>query len=137
MGEQPGLPARCARWQLSGRRGTLGLARGHARAFLEAGARPPSATATQEALIVVAELLSNAVRHAPGPCVLELTQNGELLQVSVSDTSADLPVPRAADLTAGGGGFGWHLLQGLADRVEIQRQGDGGKTVTALLTLLG
>ncbi len=132
---QPGAPGRCATWNLTGRPGTLGLARGHARAFLEAGTPAPATSALQDALVVVAELVSNAVRHAPGPCVLELSQDGELLRVSVSDTSSSPPVPRPADLTAGGGGFGWHLLHSLADRVEVHPHGGPGKTVTAVLSL--
>jgi anti-sigma regulatory factor (Ser/Thr protein kinase) len=134
--EQPWPAQRCASWQLSGLPGTLGLARGHARAFLEAATPAPDASTLHDALVVVAELVSNAVRHAPGPCVLELTQDGALLRIAVGDTSSSPPVPRVADLTAGGGGFGWHLLHSIADRVDVRPRGGLGKTVTATVTLL-
>jgi anti-sigma regulatory factor (Ser/Thr protein kinase) len=132
---QPAPSVRRATWQLTGLPGTLGLARGHARAFLEAATRPPPAAETQNVLVVVAELVSNAIRHAPGPCVLELSQDGDVLRISVSDTSSSPPVSRAADLSTDGGGFGWHLVHSLADRVEVRLHAGRGKTVTATCVL--
>ncbi|MEU3464336.1 ATP-binding protein [Streptomyces sp. NPDC006733] len=121
---------------MTGLQGTMGLAREHARGFLAAGADRPAVPVVQKVLIVIAELVSNAVRHAPGPYVLQLAQHGGRLLVSVSDGGASSPVPRPPDLAADGGGFGWHLVQRLSERVEVQVHGTGGKTVTATLLLL-
>ncbi|MFC1431507.1 ATP-binding protein [Streptacidiphilus sp. N1-3] len=135
MDEQPGPPARRGSWPLTGLDGTLGQARGHTRRFLEEPGPPPPLSSVQDALVLVVELVSNAVRHAPGPCVLGLCLEGRLLRISVSDTSSSLPEPRTADLDGDGGGFGWHLLHTMADRLEIEHHGGRGKTVTAVLTL--
>ena len=135
-GDERSVPAeRRASWQLTGLIGTLSQARGHARAFLEAQVPAPAAHAMQNALVVVVELVSNAMRHAPGPCVLELSRDGELLRISVSDTSSSAPTPRAVDPSTDGGGFGWHLLHSLAERVEVNLHPGRGKTVTATLAL--
>ncbi|MCZ4119796.1 ATP-binding protein [Streptomyces sp. H39-S7] len=121
---------------MTGLKGTMGLAREHARGFLDAGADVPAVPVVQEVLLVVAELVSNAVRHAPGPYVLELSQTGARLLIAVSDGSSGGPVPRPPDLSAGGGGFGWHLVHRLSERVEVRVHGASGKTVTATVALL-
>jgi anti-sigma regulatory factor (Ser/Thr protein kinase) len=132
MEEQPDRPLRRARWRLAGTGGTVATAREHTRCFLDDGT-PRPATAVQDALILVSELASNAVRHAPGPCTLELTDDGTALTIAVSDSSTDLPQPRPADLESGGGGFGWHLLERLARRLDVRVDPRVGKTVTATL----
>lgn len=118
----------------------MGLAREHARRFLDAGAGVPGAgvpavTVVQEVQVVIAELVSNAMRHAPGPYVLQLSQYGARLLISVSDGGTSGPVPRPPDLSAGGGGFGWHLVQRLSESVDVRVHGEGGKTVTATVVL--
>jgi len=135
--EPSGLPVRSQSWELTGLRRALGPARDHARQFLEAGSDDLAEDLLQDALVVVAELVSNAIRHAPGPCVLTLSQDGGRLLVSVRDGSASSPTPRPPDLSAGGGGFGWHLVQRLSERVEVHTHGESGKTVTATLVLVG
>lgn len=79
------------------------------------------------------ELVANAVRHAPGPCVLRLTDDGMRLTVAVSDSSTEVPVPRRPDLLAGGGGFGWYLLLRIAEDVEVERDPRQGKTIRVTL----
>ncbi|MHA6763745.1 ATP-binding protein [Streptacidiphilus sp. PAMC 29251] len=127
-------PARSATWALTGQAGTVGRARDHTRRFLTATAPPLTATAVGDLLVAVSELVSNAVRHAPGPCTLSLTEDPAhaTVTVTVGDTSPVRPRPRTPGLTTATGGFGWHLLTSLAEQVDIRRQA-GGKTVTARL----
>ncbi|MFC1440752.1 ATP-binding protein [Streptacidiphilus sp. N1-10] len=130
--DRPGadLRVRSSRLPLSGAAGTSPRARDHTRAFLEHCSPPLAPEVLDDVLIASGELVSNALRHAPGPCVLRLTDDGSRLTVAVSDSSTEAPVPRRPDLTAGGGGFGWHLLLRIAADVEVDRDPLRGKTIT-------
>ncbi len=133
MDAQPDPLTRLERWPLDCGTGRLALARGYTRGFLQASPGT-SPIAVQDALVVVTELVSNAMRHAPGPCTLELAERSGLVTIAVTDTSTSAPRPRAADLETGGGGFGWHLLQRLSLRVEVRLDPPQGKTVSATLS---
>ncbi|MFI1263302.1 MULTISPECIES: ATP-binding protein [Streptomyces] len=89
---------------------------------------------TREAVIlVVSELVTNAVRHAGGKsCTLRLLADPETIMVSVGDASPVLPRPRTPDVTGEGGGFGWSMVCRIAETVEVSR-GSSGKTVTATI----
>ncbi|QMU76834.1 ATP-binding protein [Streptacidiphilus sp. PB12-B1b] len=135
--EPPHLCEEGEAWALTGLPGTVGEARAHARAFLEARRRRPSATAedvmnAEDVLTVVSELVGNAVRHAPGPCTLRLVDHGATLVVEVGDTSTDVPRPRPPDLATGTGGFGWHLLHHLGTSLTVV-PGPAGKTVRVVM----
>ena len=84
---------------------------------------------TEAVLLVVTELVANAARHTTAPARLRLTADGTGLAVSVEDDDPRPPVPRAPDL-AGGGGFGWHIVERLAERLAV-RTAPGGKCVEA------
>lgn len=129
-------PEHHATHQLDGGPGTVAAARDHARAFLHTRPRPDGDPALADALLVVSELTTNALRHAPGPCVLELSCTRDRLTIAVSDTSAATPLPRAPDLVTGSGGFGWHLLRTLTNHLYTTVRPSGGKTVTAILPRL-
>ncbi|MER5777692.1 ATP-binding protein [Streptomyces sp. NPDC002039] len=86
-----------------------------------------------DVLLVVSELVSNAVRHAggvtdfrvrclPGSVAVEVS-DGSTARPSLPGTPVDVP-----------GGFGWLLVNRIADRTEI-RPDHGGKTITAFLPL--
>lgn len=75
-------------------------------------------------LLVVSELVTNAVRHTSGWWRLRLRAGHEKLVVEIDDSSPDPPVARAPDF-AGGGGFGWHMVQRLAGQVEVRTLPDG------------
>lgn len=124
---------RSASYPLSGRSGTAPRARDHARGFLRSRTPPLAASVVDDALIVAGELISNAVRHAPGPCVLHLADDGKQLTIAVSDTSDRLPVPRHPDLATGSGGFGWHLLHRLGGGLNVRTGPGPGKTVTVTI----
>ncbi|MFC8448940.1 ATP-binding protein [Kitasatospora sp. NPDC057223] len=125
----PSPPApRAATWPLDGRRETPARARELACAFLDQCSSPLTGAGRADVLLALSELVTNAVRHAPGPCTLTLTEHTDSLTVAVRDGSTAPPVPRPPDLMAGTGGFGWHLLRTLSEEVEIRRHQDG-KTV--------
>jgi anti-sigma regulatory factor (Ser/Thr protein kinase) len=129
-------PTRSVAWFLDGLGGTVAEARDRTQEFLvDARITPPplNETTVGDALLLVSELVSNAVRHAPGPCTLELADDGRQVTIAVSDTSTSVPLPRAPDYVAGGGGFGWHLLHRVALRIEIALRAQHGKTVSAIL----
>ncbi|GHH48314.1 ATP-binding protein [Streptomyces candidus] len=75
-------------------------------------------------LLVVSELVTNAVRHTSGWWRLRLRAGHERLVVEMDDSSPQPPVPREPDF-AGGGGFGWHMVQRLAGQVEVRPLPEG------------
>ncbi|WP_037808407.1 ATP-binding protein [Streptomyces sp. NRRL F-2580] len=108
-------------------------AREATRAFLRqaAHARPPAGPASADiVLLVVSELVSNAIRHTDGPCTLHLALQGESVDVRVTDTSPHPPEPRAPH-TEGTGGWGWLLVDQLTTNVHIEPAPGGGKTICA------
>ncbi|MCL7490247.1 MULTISPECIES: ATP-binding protein [Streptomyces] len=115
----------------------VGPARHLASGYLEQ-LEPSVERDTREAVIlVVSELVTNAVRHAGGKtCTLRLRAGPESVVVTVGDSSPVLPRPRTPDVTGEGGGFGWSMVCRIATAVEIRRE-QAGKTVTAIVPLQG
>ncbi|WP_406387180.1 ATP-binding protein [Streptomyces sp. NBC_00211] len=109
-------------------------ARDAARAVLD-GLRQPAmaAEAADTVVLVVSELVTNAVRHGGGTCTLELTAHEESIEVAVHDSSPRAPRMRTPDLHGGTGGFGWPMVNRLARATAVTRRACGGKTVSALL----
>lgn len=84
-------------------------------------------------LLVVSELVTNALRHAHGVTALRLDHSDRGLTVSVYD-AADEP-PRTLPLDpARPGGFGLHLVRDLAGRLDVEWC-PGGKRVRATVPL--
>ncbi|AYN43517.1 ATP-binding protein [Streptomyces dangxiongensis] len=109
-------------------------ARDTARAFLE-GLRQPAMTpdAADTVVLVVSELVTNALRHGGGRCTLELTAHPDIIEVAVHDPSRHVPRMRTPDLNGGTGGFGWPMVTRLAHATAVTRRAAGGKTVSACL----
>jgi anti-sigma regulatory factor (Ser/Thr protein kinase) len=82
-----------------------------------------------DALLVISELVTNAVRHAGTASTLELElgQTGERLRVALTDGSAAQPRARRAG-TAAEDGRGMTILAALSDRWGIEPH-QGGKRV--------
>ncbi|MEV0262563.1 ATP-binding protein [Streptomyces sp. NPDC050617] len=80
-------------------------------------------------MLVVSELVTNAIRHTSGWWRLCLRACQGRLVLEIDDSSTVQPVPRAPDL-GGGGGLGWHMVQRLATCLEVDPHA-AGKTVRA------
>ncbi|MGV9255642.1 ATP-binding protein [Streptomyces sp. NPDC003697] len=110
-------------------------ARHAVRAFLLQAGHTGDQRVAQDAQLIVSELVTNTIRHAPGPSGLQLrlTPGDRTLSITVWDTSPELPriqAPEAQRI----GGHGLHLVNTLSDRLEAAAL-DGGKRVTATLSL--
>lgn len=108
-------------------------ARERARLFLDSLTRPLAREAAQSVVLVVSELVANALRHGGGTCALGLTAHPDDIEVAVHDHSPRTPRMRTPDLNGGTGGFGWPLVNRLARTTAVTRRPAGGKTVSALL----
>ncbi|MCY0953182.1 ATP-binding protein [Streptomyces sp. H27-S2] len=109
-------------------------ARDATRAFLARAARlraPARDESTDNVLLVVAELVANAIRHTVGPCALHLELLDGSIDVCVTDHSPHHPQPRTPS-TEGAGGWGWFLVKRLATHIRIKPV-PGGKTICAEL----
>ncbi|GAA2516129.1 ATP-binding protein [Streptomyces gobitricini] len=112
---------------------SVAAARDSAREFLE-GLLPAAASETADTVVlVVSELVTNALRHGGGTCTLDLTAHPDSIEVAVRDPSPQVPRMHTPDLNGGTGGFGWPMVNRLARATAVTRQAAGGKTVSALL----
>lgn len=103
-----------------------------ARAPLSGRAPGPNRSAL-DAELVVSELITNAIRHAPGPCGLTLQLSAAELAITVWDTSTDDPVVKERDPHRVGG-HGLHLVRTVSDRLLVISRA-WGKQITAHLGL--
>ncbi|MFI8187518.1 ATP-binding protein [Streptomyces sp. NPDC085946] len=87
----------------------------------------------QDAQLVVSELVTNVIRHAPGPCgmLLEMSADGTWLRIGVFDTSGALPQVKPRD-GARVGGHGLEITQALSARLTVTPHGTG-KRISAEL----
>ena len=79
-----------------------------------------------DVLVVMTELVTNAIRYAPGSVEVELTAGPGAIVLSVTDSSDDPPRKRAADIH---GGRGLIVIEQLANRWGVRFLPGGGKTV--------
>ncbi|MFF4850532.1 ATP-binding protein [Streptomyces sp. NPDC001194] len=109
-------------------------ARRAARRFLEALGEPAVGREQADTVVlVVSELVTNALRHGGGAYTLRLTAHPHCIEVAVEDPSPRLPRTRTPDLVDGTGGFGWHMVNDLSLATVVTPGPEGGKTVRALL----
>ncbi|WP_328443506.1 ATP-binding protein [Streptomyces sp. NBC_00386] len=83
-------------------------------------------------VLIVSELVTNAIRHTREPCTLKLTLHGSRLDVAVADHGETLP--ETSSTPGEHGGFGLPLIEGLGGRITTV-PALGGKTVHATLTV--
>ncbi|MFI9162954.1 ATP-binding protein [Kitasatospora aureofaciens] len=84
----------------------------------------------EDVVLVVAELVGNAMLHGDGPLELVLDITPARLRIEVSDRSTELPAPRQPHHPALPGGHGLFIVQRIADRWGAQPHAQG-KTIWA------
>jgi chemotaxis response regulator CheB len=92
--------------------------------------------AVDDALIVVSELVTNAITHADSPCQVRLSIDETSVRVEVFDEGAGTPDPQPASSTSEHG-RGLHLITALTAAWGIQQIPDDGKIVWAELPRTG
>jgi anti-sigma regulatory factor (Ser/Thr protein kinase) len=93
-------------------------------------------SARETLVLIVSELVTNAVCHAATPYDLTVDVEGRSVHVEVSDADPAEPTRRVA-VADRAGGHGLNLVAGLADRWGTMARDDGvpGKTVWADIDL--
>lgn len=114
--------------------GTAAVARDAVRDVLGRQRPPVTGAALADALLVVSELATNALRHAGGITAFGCVVRDHVLEVTVEDGSDRRPTGRPPDDPAVPGGHGWPLVCRLAE-VTVTGLPGGGKRVSALLPL--
>jgi signal transduction histidine kinase len=116
----------------AGSPGSIASARGQAIAFLnELGVRrglPLAPQAFVDVQLIVSELVTNAVKFAPGACTVSLRFAGRHLEISVADSAPEPPVPLPPE-PGRVGRHGLEIVLALSRSFEFHREG-GGKRVT-------
>ncbi|MGK4585476.1 ATP-binding protein [Kitasatospora sp. HPMI-4] len=110
---------------LNGHVGSVRAARHATEEFfaeLAAGAGPRFRVETRtDVLLVIAELVSNACRHAPGPCRLTVAPGDDgTIDVAVEDTGRELLAPASPPA-----GYGLVVVTGLSRGVHVIRLPQG------------
>ncbi|MDX3088447.1 MULTISPECIES: ATP-binding protein [Streptomyces] len=83
--------------------------------------------------LIVSELVTNALRHAPGPALLGLSISDGALRIEVSDSSPVAPAARVPD-PARVGQHGLEMVTALARSVSVETAATG-KRVVAVVAL--
>ncbi|WP_151484073.1 ATP-binding protein [Streptomyces albicerus] len=121
-----------ARWRESRSRQWAERACDVARGFLWA-CSPGSEGRNDAVLLVVSELVTNAIRHAEGLTDFRLDPGEGCVIVTVADASQCVPQERDLDVQRPGG-VGWQLIRELASQVHVEIV-PGGKTIQAIVPL--
>ncbi|MFE2301671.1 ATP-binding protein [Streptomyces sp. NPDC059445] len=116
-------------------------ARDHVRALLREHGRTggPNPDAVVDLLLVVSELVTNAIRHGDGLAGFDATLTPEGVRLSARDNSDVVPaqaygtgeIPR----THRTNGYGWPLIIRLSTAVTIEPYPGGGKTIHVFVPL--
>ncbi|MFF3518795.1 ATP-binding protein [Streptomyces sp. NPDC002573] len=95
---------------------------------------PVSQRAMDLTQLVVSELVTNAIKYAPGPVLLDLRIAGDMVEVVVWDSDPVLPMARIGN--AGRvGQHGLEIVMAVCQGFEAQRE-PVGKRITARIALL-
>jgi anti-sigma regulatory factor (Ser/Thr protein kinase) len=116
--------------------GAIASARDFVASFLLAKAADGvtiGASTVGDARLVISELVTNVVRHASGPCQVDLELVGGVLHIAVSDTHQVAPIAHAPDPRRVGQ-HGLEIVLAVCEGVEIEPL-PSGKRVRARLTL--
>ncbi|MGW0588569.1 ATP-binding protein [Streptosporangium sp. NPDC002607] len=87
-----------------------------------------------DCVLVVSELVTNAVKHGGAACALRIRGDGGLVHGELFDPGAGAPRVCARDMEATGG-RGLQIVDALADDWGVTHSPSGGKTVWFILSL--
>ncbi|MFD9322828.1 ATP-binding protein [Streptomyces sp. NPDC060053] len=90
-----------------------------------------SARAMDLSQLVVSELVTNALRYAPGPVLLQLRIAGAAVEIVVWDSDPVLPVPRPPDPTRVGQ-HGLEIVRAVAEGFDVAQEPVGKRIVARL-----
>ncbi|MFG3310151.1 ATP-binding protein [Streptomyces wuyuanensis] len=113
----------------------IGAARDLARSFLgqlkvARGVRVSGSTSDAVEL-VVSELVTNAHKFAPGPCLLSLEYRYGAVHVTVWDSNPSLPVTRAPD-PARIGHHGLEIVEAVSESLQFCKHAMGKQVISAI-----
>ncbi|MFK0181761.1 ATP-binding protein [Streptomyces xanthochromogenes] len=115
----------------------IGEARDLVRDFLTSVQAEHGLPVSQRAMgmvqLAVSELVTNAHKHAPGPCLLTLRVEDGTIQASVWDSSTTLPLVLPTD-PARVGQHGLEIVMALCQTFAVQRE-PVGKRITISVML--
>ncbi|UXY24716.1 ATP-binding protein [Streptomyces cynarae] len=94
---------------------------------------PVSDRAMGTVQLAVSELVTNAYKYAPGPCLLDLEVSEGTVQISVWDTDPTLPAACPAD-PGRVGQHGLEIVMAVCQSFEVRRE-PVGKLVRAAIVL--
>ncbi|MFF4438055.1 ATP-binding protein [Streptomyces sp. NPDC001621] len=114
----------------------IARARDLARAFLirvqaEHGI-PVSERAMGVTLLVVSELVTNACKHAPGPCLVDLEISGSAVDITVWDSVPVLPVATTGD-PGRVGQHGLEIVMAVCQGFDVHREPVGKRTTVSVM----
>ncbi|MFF8957325.1 ATP-binding protein [Streptomyces sp. NPDC014894] len=110
--------------------GSIAAARLFTAEFLERVAAEPSARVSAEAVgtaqLIVSELVTNACKYAPGPCLLDLELTGgpgggSVLEITVWDANPEPPVPYTTE-PGRVGRHGLEIVLALTEGFDVGRE---------------
>lgn len=120
-----------------GRDGEIASARELARTFLAdvltVHGRPVSDRAFGVVELVVSELVTNARKYAPGPCLLSLTLTGDEILVEAWDSGTTLPAVMSHDPLRVGQ-HGLEIVMAVCRSFSVHRE-PVGKRISAAIAL--
>ncbi|GGJ27897.1 ATP-binding protein [Streptomyces lacrimifluminis] len=127
-----------AGYALDGEDGCIADARHHAAAFLDQAHAvhhlPVSDRARELTRLVVSELVTNALKYAPGPVLMELRIDAHAVDVVVWDSDPTVPAARASDPDRVGQ-HGLEIVKAVTEALFTEQE-PVGKRITARIALL-
>ncbi|WP_225813623.1 ATP-binding protein [Streptomyces spinosus] len=117
---------------------TAGIAHARelARSFLgqvrSVHGRRVSEHASHAVQLVVSELVTNAFKYAPGPCLLDIELAEGRIRITVRDTAPELPVIRAPE-PGRVGQHGLEIVRALSQSFEVHQEPAGKRTVATVI----